>query len=138
MRVADLDTETIANGQRGKFSLLMKWVEFMTTAFTQLVQWPIITVKQDVLHQLFQDRMVRDQCNYQLYATVNNNTISSARLTTSSACKVPVTVPYRVSAESEIGKIREKLSAIDLTTYWIRSTGQSETLFNWVSGFVWN
>lgn len=44
---------TLANGQTGQFSLIMTWVEFITYKYMQLVDWPIISVKQDDAHTKF-------------------------------------------------------------------------------------
>lgn len=129
---------TLANGQTGQFSLLMTWVEYITTQYMQLVNWPIITVKQDDLYQLFMDRMQRDQCGYQLYARVVNNQVIGATLSSTSACKVPVTVPMKADASTESGKVFEQLAVSDLITYWVDLVAGVQSVFTWSAGIVWN
>lgn len=59
MRAADIASSTIGS-QKGKFSLLMAWVETVFQEYTRLVTWPVLTLKHDDLGVLFTNRMTRE------------------------------------------------------------------------------
>ena len=133
MRVADIPTATLPNGQSGSFSLLMRWVEQVTSKFTKIANWPILSVKQDDLAKLYIERIQRDQCGYQMYADVDKNVVSKVSVSSASNCKVPVTVPGDIVDTFP----KDQLSPADYTTYWVDSSAQPLSL-TLVNPVLWN
>lgn len=82
--------------------------------------------------------MSRDQCDYQMYVNVLNNTVLSATVSSVSGCKVPVVVPQRVNAATKNGKLLDNLGVNDLITYWTPLTGGVSSVFQWEKAFDWN
>lgn len=80
--------------------------------------------------------MSRDQCGYQMYVGILNNTIQSATISSKSACRVPVVVPSRVSNDYEM--TFEQLSTADLMTYWITVAGNISSTISWTTQLTWN
>src|SRR5205085_10920394 len=62
LRVTDVSPVTI-NGMTKPWSLLKMWVETIVTEFTSLTTWPLLSLKEDAIFQIFVDRVTRDGCN---------------------------------------------------------------------------
>lgn len=81
-----------------KLSLTQAWVENIAMEMTRLTNWPILSLSQDAVAQVFLDRESRDNCAPNLVYNYNDDgtQIVSATLSTSgNSCSVsvPVTVP---------------------------------------------
>ncbi|ORY15719.1 hypothetical protein BCR34DRAFT_622737 [Clohesyomyces aquaticus] len=128
MRVNDVPTTTV-NSKRGQYSLLMTWVENITTEIMRLTTWPFKTLKHDDLAQAFLNRQARDQCrpSMQWKATSDGKSIESITVfTAGNKCSttIPITVPSAVS--STTGATKEQLGT-DPLTLWVTMSGASRT-----------
>ncbi|CAO2657843.1 Nn.00g071030.m01.CDS01 [Neocucurbitaria sp. VM-36] len=127
MRVNDVPTTSV-NGKRGQYSLLMTWVEVITTEMMRLATWPFKTLKHDDLAQAFLNRQTRDLCRPSMTWTTSANgaSIESVNVYTAggNSCKttIPITVPAAVS--STTGATKEQLGT-DPLTLWVTMSGAS-------------
>ncbi|KAJ3198811.1 hypothetical protein HDU82_001002, partial [Entophlyctis luteolus] len=73
LRNADLPSIT-AGSKTGKIGLAQEWMECVFGNFTQFVNWPVVTVKQDDLTQKFINRQIYETAG----VTVAQNVVVSA------------------------------------------------------------
>jgi hypothetical protein len=130
LRVTDLAPTTIGGITRPR-SLLQLWVDTIVNEFNVLTNWPLKSIHQDGLFQLFNDRMARDQCNSKVRAlleTVNNvQSIIGFEVTASgNSCPVslPVTLPNGTVAALD-GSTTEQ-EGNDPLTLWVTLSGSSK------------
>ncbi|EMD87112.1 hypothetical protein COCC4DRAFT_51263 [Bipolaris maydis ATCC 48331] len=129
MRVADVPTTTI-NGKTGQFSLLMSWLEVVTSEMTRLTTWPMKTLKHDDMAQQFLNRQTRDLCRPSMTwkTSANGASIESVSVFTAggNTCgtTIPITVPGSVADST--GATREQLGS-DPLTLWVSMSGASRT-----------
>jgi hypothetical protein len=116
------------NGVTSNISIFQAWVEVVVQEFGRLVNWPLVTIKQDDLANVFRSRQARDACAPKLSWTVSNNKINSVTLTANGnrcAQRLPITVPGTVT--NTAGLTVEKIGN-DPYTYWVTLSGSSKTL----------
>ncbi|KAF2853422.1 hypothetical protein T440DRAFT_305819 [Plenodomus tracheiphilus IPT5] len=129
MRVNDVPTTTV-NGKRGQYSLLMTWLEVVTTEMMRYTTWPFKTLKHDDIAQQFINRQVRDLCRPSMTWTssANGANIESVNVYTAGGnnCKttIPITVPGTVA--STTGATKEQLGS-DPLTLWVTMSGASRS-----------
>jgi hypothetical protein len=119
---------TTADGTKVR-SLYQTWVEYTVQEFTRLSTWPMVTLKQDDLAQVFLDRMTRDACKYTLSWTVASGKITGVTVgATNNRCSapIPVTIPGGVSSNPKGFKTEQVGS--DPFTIWVSLTGSAVTL----------
>ncbi|KAG9231588.1 hypothetical protein BJ875DRAFT_112514 [Amylocarpus encephaloides] len=125
LRVDDV-ADTIVNGVKGQYSLLMAWVDTVVAEYLRLVKWPLISQKHDDLGLTFAARQVRDQCKPSLSWNVDftQNIITGATLTakdTNCKEKIPLTLPGTV--RDVRGATKEQLGS-DPLTLWVPLSGK--------------
>jgi hypothetical protein len=131
LRVTDVATTTL-NGVTKQRSLYQLWAEAMGAKLTSLVNWPLVSVKNDDLITVFYERMIKDQCNptTQLLFTTNGNTtqitgfVVGANGNTCST-PIPVTVPSGTVTNLQ-GSTTEQLGN-DPLTIWVTLSGSPKT-----------
>ncbi|KAF2017561.1 hypothetical protein BU24DRAFT_367510 [Aaosphaeria arxii CBS 175.79] len=127
MRVNDIPN-TIINGKKGQYSLLMTWVEIIAQEMMRLTTWPFKTLKHDDLTQAFLNRQTRDLCRPSMtwQTSANGANIESVNVYTAGGNKcgttIPITVPGAVS--STTGATKEQLGS-DPLTLWVTMSGAS-------------
>ncbi|KAJ1540275.1 hypothetical protein HK096_011075 [Nowakowskiella sp. JEL0078] len=86
-------------GVSSPYSLLQQWVEYLVVKYTKLVNWPLVSLKQDDLINIFRDRVARDTCGITISNVYNaaGNAISSIIVSTSGTCNVLVTIPVNLT-----------------------------------------
>ncbi|KAJ1536245.1 hypothetical protein HK096_000073, partial [Nowakowskiella sp. JEL0078] len=101
---------TIGRNQ-GYFSLIQEWTETVIMKLGQLTNWPVTSLKQDDLADLYNKRLALDSCGLKvtLIYDSSNTQITSIQATSENKCEVPITVPGKASAplgsiSSQIGK----------------------------------
>ncbi|KAJ3196808.1 hypothetical protein HDU82_001653 [Entophlyctis luteolus] len=130
LRNADLPPITVGSNT-GQFGLAQEWIESVFGNFTQFVNWPIVTVKQDDLTQKFINRHIYETAN----VTVAQNVVVSASgvvlngfsVTANTSCIAPITVPYGVPSSNvtlPTGATTEQLGT-DSLTLWVPLSAKS-------------
>jgi hypothetical protein len=129
LRQLDVDPVLI-NGKMQKLSLIQMWVETITTEFTRIVTWPLITLKHDHIALVFQQRYVLDSCRPFIRFKTSTATGSNATkitgftvfATTSNSCEVPIPVtipgPVKDTKQSRTEKV-----GTDPATLWVKLDG---------------
>ena len=115
------------NGVTAKHSIFQAWVETVVGEFSRLVNWPMITLKQDDLAVAFKNRQVRDGCAPKMTYIVNAGKITAVTISaTGNKCgtQIPFTLPSTVTSTS--GLTTEKIGN-DPVTYWVRLSGSAKT-----------
>lgn len=126
LRTAGLAPITI-NGVSSRISIFQAWVETIVQEFARLVNWPMITLKQDDLAKSFKARQVRDACNYGMSWTTANNQITGVTVTANgNTCAevIPITVPGTVTNTQ--GFTTEKIGS-DPLTIWVKLGGATKS-----------
>jgi hypothetical protein len=126
LRTARLAAITI-NGVSSKISIFQAWVETNVQEFARLVNWPMITLKQDDLAKSFKARQGRDACNYGMSWTKTNNQITGVTVTANgNTCAevIPITVPGTVTNTQ--GSTTEKIGS-DPLTIWVKLSGATKS-----------
>ncbi|KAI8933555.1 hypothetical protein NX059_009289 [Plenodomus lindquistii] len=129
MRVAGIPATTV-NGVSGQYSLLMTWLEVITTAMTTYTTWPMRTLKQDDIVQQFVNRQTRDQCSPSMTWKLSTNgaSIESVNVFTAGGNRcgttIPITLPGAVT--STAGATKEQLGT-DPLTLWVNMAGASRS-----------
>ena len=129
LRVNDVPTTTV-NGVKGQYSLLMTWVEVITTEMMRLTTWPFKTLKHDDLAAAFLNRQSRDLCRPSMtwQTSADGKSIESVTVYTAGGNKcgttIPITLPSPVS--STTGATKEQLGT-DPLTLWVTMSGASRT-----------
>jgi hypothetical protein len=129
LRVNDVPTTTV-NGAKGQFSLLMTWVEVISTEMMRLTTWPFKTLKHDDLAAAFLNRQTRDLCRPSMtwQTSADGKSIESVTVYAAGGNKcsttIPITVPAAVS--STTGATKEQLGT-DPLTLWVTMSGASRT-----------
>jgi len=109
-------------------SLYQAWVEYMVQEFSRLANWPMVTLKQDDLAQVFFDRMTRDKCGYTLSWKVASGKITGVTVGANGntcAAPIPVTIPGGVT---NAGSYRTEQIGSDPFTIWVKLGGSAVTL----------
>lgn len=84
-------------------SLLMNWAETVLGKLTNLVDWPVRSLKLDELAQLYSQRETRDACNLSYKLGISRTTglqtitIASAAPANGNTCSAPIIVKEGVS-----------------------------------------
>jgi hypothetical protein len=129
MRVEGLAPITV-NGVTSNMSIFQAWVEVVVQEFTRLVNWPLVTLKQDDLATSFRNRQARDACGASMQYTISNNKITALTLgaSTGNSCsaRIPITIPAGNTVTATQGSTSEKLGA-DPQTYWVQLSGAAKT-----------
>ncbi|KXS13981.1 hypothetical protein M427DRAFT_70895 [Gonapodya prolifera JEL478] len=123
LRNADMPTVTVA-GKTGKLGVLQQWIEMVFSAYTNLVNWPVISLKGDDLAKVYRERAVRNTCGASTYydlvvSATGQGSVSTIRVTSAGSCRVPVTLPAGTSVTT--GQTVEKIGN-DLPTVWVNSS----------------
>ncbi|KAF7949836.1 uncharacterized protein EAE97_003345 [Botrytis byssoidea] len=124
LRYKGAATYTI-NGVTAQRSLLMAWVETVTTEFVRLVDWPLITHKHDDLAAIFVNRMTRDSCGASLSYQLDTTSSSITGFTLSAkgnTCSTPLPVTIPGSVTDTKGATVEQIGN-DPTTLWVTLSG---------------
>ena len=129
MRVTDVSPVTI-NGVTQPWSLLQMWVETVVTEFTSLTTWPLLSLKEDDIFQVFVDRVTRDCCNAKtrfIYSADDKFITGFEVSSSTNTCPVtiPVSVPGTVSGLGG-GDKTEQIGG-DPLTVWVSLTGSPRT-----------
>ena len=131
LRVVDVLPTTI-NGVTKQRSLYQMWAETVGSKFVSLTNWPLISLKEDDIINVFTDRMAKDQCNPStklIYATSGNTTqITGFEVSaTNNFCSkpIPVTLPSGLVTDLQ-GSTVEQVGN-DPTTLWVTLSGSSKT-----------
>ncbi|KAJ3337520.1 hypothetical protein HDU93_000898 [Gonapodya sp. JEL0774] len=122
LRNADMPTVTVG-GVTGKLGVLQQWVEAVFSAYTGLVNWPVISLKGDDLAQIYRERAARNTCGSSTYydlivSATGIASISTLRVSSTASCRIPITLPAGVTVTS--GQQVDKLGN-DLPTVWVNS-----------------
>ncbi|KAJ3127883.1 hypothetical protein HK100_009487 [Physocladia obscura] len=124
LRNADLPIVSFGS-KTGKLGLAQQWIESVFGNFTQLVNWPILTVKQDDLTQKVVNRMIYETANVTVIEAVTVSatgvTLSGFTVSASTSCIAPVTLPLGVAATNvvlPVGATTEQIG-VDALTIWI-------------------
>ncbi|KAL3422766.1 hypothetical protein PVAG01_06923 [Phlyctema vagabunda] len=124
LRNLDVDSVTI-NGVTSQLSLIQMWTETVAQEMIRVVNWPLISLKQDDLSAAFMSRMAADQCGVKMTynmdpiaQTVNGVTVS----TTGNTCSVPIPVTVPGTVTSTQGFQTEQLGN-DPLTIWVKMAG---------------
>ena len=115
------------NGVTSNISIFQAWVEVVVQEFSRLVNWPLVTIKQDDLATSFRARQARDACSPNMSYTIANGKITAVTVTANgNTCsqKIPITLPTTVTSTS--GLTSEKIGN-DPQTYWITLSGAPKT-----------
>lgn len=129
LRNADMPSYTVGD-QTGNFALIQIWVETVLQELMRLTTWPVESVKHDDMAVLFNQRMARDACNYQLVWNFNAaGAVASATLTSNNnvcSAPIPVTVPGPVTISGGSAVVDQMGN--DPTIQWITMTGSPVTI----------
>jgi len=125
LRVTDVSPVTI-NGVTQSWSLLQMWVETIVTEFTSLTMWPLLSLKEDDIFQIFVDRVTRDGCNAKIrliYASDKKSITGFEVSSSTNSCPVPVpvSVPGGIAGLGS-GDTTEQIGS-DPLTIWVSLTG---------------
>jgi len=115
------------NGVSSNISIFQAWVETVVQEFARLVNWPMISLKQDDLAKSFKARQGRDACNYGMSWTTTNNKITGVTVTANgNTCAevIPITVPGTVTNTQ--GFTTEKIGN-DPLTIWVKLSGATKS-----------
>ncbi|KAJ6263087.1 hypothetical protein Dda_1646 [Drechslerella dactyloides] len=109
----------------GPYSLLQLWTETQVAEYSRLVDWPLITLKQDDLATSFKNRYLRDQCNASIRQAVNNGEVTAVIVTAdpnnSCEAEIPVTIPGGIKETGS--NVRIEQIGNDPTTIWVKLGG---------------
>ncbi|KAK6509254.1 hypothetical protein TWF481_004012 [Arthrobotrys musiformis] len=131
LRWYDVDQLTI-NGNTQRWSLLQMWVESVLDEFTQYTNWPIITKKHDDMATAFMNRMLRDQCQY----NISWNTAADQKsiigfnvgCQTGNKCSVPIPITIPVgNSITNVGSYTTEKIGNDPLTLWVTLSGAVKT-----------
>jgi hypothetical protein len=115
------------NGITAKISIFQVWVETIVQEFTRLVNWPLITIKQDDLAASFRNRQARDACAPKMSYTVTNSQITAVTISANgNSCGVPIPFTLPGTVKSTTGLTSEKIGN-DPQTYWATLSGSAKT-----------
>ncbi|KAJ3350009.1 hypothetical protein HDU83_009950 [Entophlyctis luteolus] len=130
LRNSDLPTVT-AGSATGKLGLAQQWVECVFGNFTQVFNWPILTIKQDDLTQKFINRQIYETAGVtvmELFAiTASTVMLNGFTVSANTSCIAPITLPRGVSASNinlPAHATTEQIG-IDSLTVWITITANS-------------
>ncbi|RMD44206.1 hypothetical protein DV735_g892, partial [Chaetothyriales sp. CBS 134920] len=115
------------DGITANVSLFQAWVELVVAEFTRLVDWPLVTVKQDDLATSFRARQARDACSPQLSYTITNEQITAVTVSANGnicAEAIPFTLPTTVTDPTGL---RSEQIGSDPQTYWVTLAGCPRT-----------
>ncbi|KAJ3029935.1 UNVERIFIED_CONTAM: hypothetical protein HDU68_010621 [Siphonaria sp. JEL0065] len=132
LRNADMPSVTIGT-KTGKLSLMQQWVESVFGSFAKVSNWPILTVKQDVLTQKFINRQIYETANVVVTQAVNVTatgvTSSGLSVSASKNCIAPVTLPRSVAIADitslPAGATTEQIGTVDSVTVWVPLTANA-------------
>jgi hypothetical protein len=113
---------TTADGTQVR-SLYQAWVEQTVQEFSRLCTWPMVTLKQDDLAQVFLDRIGRDKCGYTLSWAVDKGRITGVTVGANGntcAAAIPVTIPGGVT---NAGSYKTEQVGSDPFTIWVELSG---------------
>lgn len=129
MRVNDVPATTV-NGVSGKYSLLMTWIEVVTTEMMNFTTWPFKTLKHDDIAQQFINRQVRDLCQPSMTWTTSADgaNIESVDVYTTGGnqCGTPIPITAPTTVVSTAGATVEQLGT-DPLTLWVTMSGASRS-----------
>ena len=128
---ANLRTQGIpaipVNGVSSRVSIFQAWVEIVVQEFVRLVNWPMISLKQQDLAKAFLDRQTRDACKPKLTWTKSGSTITGVTVSaTGNTCSAPIPVTVPGSVTNTQGMRTEKVGN-DPTTIWVTLSGSART-----------
>ncbi|KAJ3126143.1 hypothetical protein HK098_007854 [Nowakowskiella sp. JEL0407] len=86
-----ISTSTIS----GPFSLFQRWVETVVFKLSQYVSWPMISLKQDDMAIVFENRLKRKNCGIDanLVYDVTGVNVTGLTITSTGTCELPISVP---------------------------------------------
>ncbi|KAJ3115517.1 hypothetical protein HK100_001313 [Physocladia obscura] len=124
LRNADMPVVSFGSAT-GKLGLAQQWIESVFGNFTQIVNWPIITVKQDDLTQKFINRQIYETAGV---TVLQNRTVTAGgvyvvgfTVSANTSCSAPVTLPYGVTGQNLVlptGATTEQIG-VDSLTVWV-------------------
>ncbi|CAN8096939.1 unnamed protein product [Discula destructiva] len=129
MRAGDTGIAKTAAREYNNLSLLQIWVEELVDEMTRLVNWPILTLKQDDLGRAFVARRQRDQCAPALTVNYSADGASVVGATVSAAnanCQVEIPVSFPGPVRDAKGARAEQIGN-DPLTLWVKPGGGSVT-----------
>jgi len=129
MRHIDMPVFTVGSVTK-QMSIIEIWVEIIAQEMTRLTNWPIVTLKQDDIAQVFVDRMIVDNCKPALSYNYSSDgsSIESVTLTTEgNTCAVPVPVTLPTEAKSD-GNVRADRVGSEPLIMWVTMAGSPVTM----------
>ncbi|KAJ3212428.1 hypothetical protein HDU82_001715 [Entophlyctis luteolus] len=130
LRNSDMPSVT-AGSAVGKLGLMQQWVENVYGNFTQIVNWPIITIKQDDLTQKFINRQIYETAGVtvmELFAiSASSVMLNGFTVSANTSCIAPITLPRGVAASNvnlPASATTEQIG-IDSLTIWVHITANS-------------
>ncbi|KAI9344688.1 hypothetical protein BDR26DRAFT_960508 [Obelidium mucronatum] len=127
LRNADLPVVLIGGTVSGRYGLMQQWVENVFGAFGKVSNWPVVTLKQDLLTAKFINRQVYETADVNVVQLVNVTAsgvaMSGFTISAAKRCVAPVTLPPSVSVGDIVslpaGATTEQIGAVDSVTVWI-------------------
>ncbi|KAJ3354160.1 hypothetical protein HDU83_005766 [Entophlyctis luteolus] len=130
LRNSDMPSVT-AGSAVGKLGLMQQWVENVYGNFTQIVNWPVITIKQDDLTQKFINRQIYETAGVtvmELFAiSASSVMLNGFTVSANTSCIAPITLPRGVAASNvnlPASATTEQIG-IDSLTIWVHITANS-------------
>ncbi|KAJ1564226.1 hypothetical protein HK096_009042, partial [Nowakowskiella sp. JEL0078] len=111
----------------GYYSLVQQWIETVVYKLNQVTNWPVITIKQDDLANVFLKRWKRLSCgiNSTLLFDSTNTMIVGIHVSSLGTCEVPITVPD--TATYPVGSEAKKIGSQPLVVK-LKMSGDSQTI----------